>query len=755
MVRMGGHRSHSLRGLAVCCALFSCSSGNGGGDAPGVDGGLPGSDSGPGPGGYGDSPEVRSPLAAGSRHTCAIIAPGTDGAGSVKCWGDNLSGQLGTGDQTPSALPQAVGGAMNDVIAVAAGDAHTCALTKGGAVRCWGRGNEGQIANADKTDATSPREVEQLGSGVSMIAAGYAHSCAIQRGVAKCWGDNRSKQVGYETPGALESTVPMQVSGLNERVTFIGSSSSISCAVTAEGKAKCWGGKLGLVPGEVANDGAPLTMVSVGGEAACGLTAAGAVTCWELDRPLTASMVAGLESGVFALEGGEKYWCAILSGGTVKCWGANERGQLGIGNFLASATGSALEASDATAIAGGHSHTCVRLASGNVKCWGWNAYGQLGLGTTVCRSVPTELSKVTGGPKEVAISATHGCAITNAGAVECWGRNDSGQLGTGDLLSSVLPRQVMGLSAGATAIAVGTSFSCAAIGAGVKCWGKNNVGQLGLGSARATEPLPKDVSGLTSAPTALTAGFEHACALVVGAAKCWGRNYEGQLGNGRGGQENAPTDVTGLASGVTALRAGHSHTCAVVNGAAKCWGLNGNGQVGVGTATQLDYKFLPQNVLGLSSGVTTIATGKFHSCAVINGGAKCWGANLRGQVGVPQGVGSSTPQPTPVDVAALSAGVVAIAAGSEHSCAVVGGGVQCWGGTGAYGCVQSMASGVSPTPRAISDLSTGIAAIFANEELSFAQLATGAFMGWGQNQHGELGLGHGELVPQPADVEGL
>jgi hypothetical protein len=182
-------------------------------------------------------------VATGYRHTCAIIAPGADGAGSVKCWGDNLSGQLGTGNQTPSAVPQSVIGAASDVIAVAAGDAHTCALTRGGAVRCWGRGNEGQIATADKSDATSPKEVELLGSGVSMIAAGYAHTCVVHHGMAKCWGDNRSKQVGYETPGALESTVAMPVSGLNERVTFIGGGGQVlgrrAWSVTGRGIHRC------------------------------------------------------------------------------------------------------------------------------------------------------------------------------------------------------------------------------------------------------------------------------------------------------------------------------------------------------------------------------------------------------------------------------------------------------------------------------------------------------------------------------------
>ena len=752
---MGGYRSHWLRGLAFFCALVACN-GSGNTDAlPPVDAGPSGGD-GPGPGGYGDSPEVRSPLATGYRHTCTIVAPGADGAGSVKCWGDNLNGQLGTGDNVPSALPKAMSGAMNDAIALAAGDAHTCALTKSGGVKCWGRGNEGQIAAMDKSDATSPRDVAELKSGVSMIAAGSGFSCAIHHGVAKCWGDNRSKQVGYETPGALESTVPMPVSGLTERVTFIGAGPASSCAVTAEGKAKCWGGALGLVPAEVKADGALFTTVTVGGESACGLTTAGAVMCWEIERTMTASARAGLESGVYALSGGETFWCALLSSGTVKCWGANERGQLGVGNFMASATGSALEASDATAIDGGHSHACVQLASGKIKCWGWNAYGQLGLGTSVCQSVPAELSKVNGGATEVAISTTHGCAITNAGAVECWGRNESGQLGTGDLASSVLPRQVTGLSSGATTIAVGTSFSCAAVGGGVKCWGKNNAGQLGVGSTtRAMESTPKDVSGLTSAPTALTAGFEHVCAIVGSAAKCWGRNYEGQLGNGRGGQESVPGDVTGLQTGVTALRAGHSHTCAVVNGAAKCWGLNSQGQLGIGVAGQLDFKFSPQNVLGLSSGVTAVAAGKAHTCAIVNGGAKCWGVNLRGQVGVQQGVGSSTPQSTPVDVATLSNGVTAVAAGNEHSCAVVTGGVQCWGSSGAYGCIQGVGSGVSSTPRVIAELATGVTGIFAAEQVSIARRATGAFMGWGQSIYGELGLGYGELVPEPADVEGL
>ncbi len=292
-------------------------------------------------------------ISAGHHHNCALIRASTDG-GAV-CWGANYSGQLGTGDTTLSFSPVPVRGLSSGVRAISAGRLHTCALTTGGGVKCWGYGFFGQLGNGSKADSTTPVDVVGLGSGVRAISAspGADHTCALtDAGGVKCWGGNRLGALG--NGGTTDSASPVDVSGLSSGVRAIGAGGSHTCAVVTDRDVRCWGsngsGQLGigtfglrLTPTKVVGLPDGTSAISAGLDHTCALNTSGAVYCWGSNarcqitdctklgepRPLGGT---GLTSGVIAISAGWYHNCALLATGGVKCWGANNAGQLGNGS---------------------------------------------------------------------------------------------------------------------------------------------------------------------------------------------------------------------------------------------------------------------------------------------------------------------------------------------------------------------------------------------------------------------------------------
>ncbi len=356
-----------------------------------------------------------------------------------------------------------------------------------------------------------------------------------------------------------------------------------------------------------------------------------------------------------------------------------------------------------TAVAGRGEDTCALVNSGKVKCWGRNDYGQLGNGTSnIYKNTAVFVSDIptTTGATATSISSGlyHSCALLSDRQVKCWGRNDSGQLGNDSAdLKSLTPVPVSGIST-ATAISTGTEHSCAVLSDGqVKCWGRNDWGQLGSEN-NIPSNVPVFVSGIptTTGATAIgiSTGKRHSCALLSdGQVKCWGRNIEGQLGDGSyADSKNTAVFVSGIPAvtgGPTAIgiSTGAGHSCAVLSdGQIKCWGLNDYGQLGDGTGNNMKRTAVLVSGIPATTGGPTaisISTGAQHSCAVLSDGqVKCWGYNYYGQLGdgTPRAINDSKNSAlTPVPVSGIST-ATAISTGTEHSCALLSDGqVTCWG----------------------------------------------------------------------------
>jgi alpha-tubulin suppressor-like RCC1 family protein len=366
---------------------------------------------------------------AGGFHNCALLR-----SGAVRCWGDNFYGQLGYGntevvgdDETPdSAGPVKLGG---KAVAISGGEHHSCALLRGGAVRCWGDNTYGQLGygNTEKIgddEAAASAGPVQLGGKAVAISAGANHTCALLRGSAvRCWGLGSEGELGYgnaddigddETPGSVG---PVKLGG---KAVAISAGSNYTCALLEGGAVRCWGynfyGQLGY--GNTDNIGDDETPASVG--------------------PVK------LGGKAVAISGGGDHTCATLGGGAVRCWGDGSLGMLGYGNTdnigndeTPLSAGPVELGGKAVAISAGQEHACALLVGGLVRCWGYGGEGQLGYDDTEDvgdDETPLSAGPVQLGEKAVAISAgaLHTCALLDNGAVRCWGRANFGQLGYGN-----------------------------------------------------------------------------------------------------------------------------------------------------------------------------------------------------------------------------------------------------------------------------------------------------------------------------------
>jgi len=711
-------------------------------------------------------------VVAGGGHSCAMLGD------RLQCWGANEHGQLGNGTTTPSNMPIPVTQIDGTVTAVAAGRSHTCAVVDGG-LRCWGFNEDGQLGNGTMVSSSLPVEVFPPGSDVTAVSAGRAHTCAVIGGGLACWGSNADGRLG--TGNIDPSTTPINVFAPGTGVTAVAAGSSHSCAVT-NGEARCWGyngsGQLGtnntenwltpiLVSGPITN----AVGIIAGISHSCALLDTGGVQCWggnangQLGNDtLTNSLVPVTVythliappqsvpfSGAISIAAGTYHTCATTSTASY-CWGSSDYGQLGANSTADSNFASPVSlGSPANAIAAGGAHTCA-IGGGSVFCWGSNESGQLG-DAAVSPYVPAPFLSITGF-QHVSAGDRHACA-TSAGGAYCWGWNPEGQLGNGAFDNSATPQVVSQLGPGSSVrlMAAGQNHSCAwtdtGVG-GVSCWGYNEYGQLG-NSTTTDSPTPVAVAGLSDTVSLAASGFHTCVARSGGGVQCWGFNEHGQLGNGTSVSSTVPVNVEISMffplSGATEITSGSGHNCAVVNGGAYCWGLNVFGQLGDGSTNEA-HRATGVVGLGSGSGVTAMSAGGNHTCAMVNEGVQCWGRNTFGQLGT----GVSGDSTTPVFVSNLDSGVTAVASGGAHACAIVDGGVQCWG----YNAQGQLGDGSfldSNVPVTALPPGSGIDKITAGSDYTCAtNAAENATWCWGNGMFGKLANGKLGYEDLPVEV---
>lgn len=285
---------------------------------------------------------VSATAALGSDHAC-MVTPG----GGLSCWGENASGQLGSGSNSARTLSNAATVFSSGITGVAAGSGFSCAVKADETAACWGLGTSGQLGNNAAGSTTSPVTVANL-AGIRTIVSGDSHACALtNRGAVWCWGSGLDGRLG--TGSTANQTAPVEV--ISSGIVGIAAGRRHTCALQDTGGVSCWGsnavGQAGLgasstTPAAVSTLASGVEAIAAGGDGTCALMTDTTVRCWGdntygqvgdgssgNNRP-TPTVVSGLANAI-ALGVGDSNACAIKSDGTAVCWGRGDRGRIGDG----------------------------------------------------------------------------------------------------------------------------------------------------------------------------------------------------------------------------------------------------------------------------------------------------------------------------------------------------------------------------------------------------------------------------------------
>ncbi|MCX6873797.1 MAG: hypothetical protein NTW21_08310 [Verrucomicrobia bacterium] len=792
-------------------------------------------------------------VAAGYSHSLALTSEGR-----VLAWGSNSSGQLGTGVYS-SSVPMAVDTsgvlARKRVVAIAAGYNHSLALTSEGRVYAWGF-NDGRLGNNSTTDSMVPVAVDSsgvlAGKVVVAIAAAEYHSLALTAdGLVVAWGSNSYGYLGDTTTTAKLVPVAVDTSGVlaGKAVKSIAAGWEHSLVVTTDGLACGWGrnwqGAVG--DGSSTNRLAPVAVSTAGLLAGRFITTLAGGNNHSLALfPTEGGPVVTLEpNGRTLVQGSARLETVSFSAAaadvlpfTVR-WQMSPTGPDGPFEDIAenpTASTGTLVVSQVTPASDGQAFRAVftneggsratravtlrvLVASGPVVFASAADCPFAGERVAVSGALdfrlefaPTPGTTLTivrnSGPGFIAGTfdnlpqgavvpltfngLTHNYLVNYYGengrslvlqwpvtGLAAWGGNSYGQIGDNSTTTRYSPVAVnLSALAGKTVVAVacGGEHSLAlTVDGRVFAWGNNASGQLGVGSAtNSPVPLAVDVSGVLAGKrvVAVSAGASFSLALTEsGEVFAWGANYYGQLGNN--GTANSQQPVAVSAGGEMAGKAmvviacGGNHALALAaDGTLFSWGYNSQGQLGVGTSSSVPVRApLAVKATGVLSGktVVSVAGGGWHSLVLASDGTVCsWGYNGYGQLGI-DATGNRTEPVAVTATGALSGKVVkSIAAGDMHSLALAADGKAFAWGMGSYGQLgvgYQVFGLLTPTAVSSSGSLSGklVSSLAAGSYHSLATTTDSRAFAWGSGVDGALGYGsyNDRTAPEPVSITGI
>ncbi|MEN6349224.1 MAG: immunoglobulin-like domain-containing protein [Syntrophomonas sp.] len=694
--------------------------------------------------------------------------------GIVYAWGNNDHGQLGDGTTAVSNTPVQVKGLLK-VVAIASGgsdeNAHCLALKNDGTVWAWGGNKHGELGDGTTIDRSTPVQVTGL-SGVTAIAAGDGYSMALKDGTVWGWGCPNTYD---ETAGS--SLSPVQVRGL-WNVTVIAEGMALESEGSVWTLGKDW------VPREM--DGLSKVTVGLAGSRGNhdmgwyedgtvwnkGINYNGALGVDDEDysagKYMDPVQVKNL-SGVSCAAVEDYFGLALKTDGTLWAWGENTMGQLGSGT-LGTGTECALSPVQVKAPGWFSSGYFTDVMQPTWSIAGVSASDAADSDAVQAALEDLDFDSIKGANSE-ASNITSDLSLPSAGAqgtTLSWSSSPAGIIASNGKLTKPSTDTVVTLTTTISkgAISVGKDFvltvkagtggsgeenqiQITPLAAGyfqsmavkndgsVWAWGLNDTGQLGDGTTT-NQFIPVQVHNLQDIK-AVSAGDYHSAALTgTGTVWVWGDNGSGQLGDGSETDHNTPVQVPGL-TGVTAIAAGGRHNLGLTgSGRIKAWGHSYYGQVGNGeTITNCGT---PVELSSLA-GIVAVAAGANHSLAIMgsDGSVWAWGCNDRGQLGD----GTNTSHSTPTKVPGLS-GITAISATfrGDHSLAVAGdGSVWAWGAND-YGQLGDGTKTDRNTPVKVLGLDgVKIVAVIAGHRHSLALASDGTVWGWGNNFDGQVGDG--------------